>query len=135
MRCPREGKAVTRSLSRLWLSSEPDRVKVALEYLIDPVEQRVDVVVLCMEVAAGERVVAAGREPPDELRSELRRRPWRVVRERARSHLCLHQAGAEEEDGDPAGEFVCQHLAVAANGGLAGWVRGVLAARKIGRAA
>ena len=43
-------------MSRLWLSSEPDRVKVALAYLIDPVEQRVDVVVLCMEVAAGEKL-------------------------------------------------------------------------------
>src|ERR1700760_4077206 len=61
MRCPREGKAVTRRLSRLWLSSEPDRVKVALAYLIDPVEQRVDVVVLCVEVATGERVVAGAR--------------------------------------------------------------------------
>src|SRR5437764_12047487 len=105
MRCPRAGQAVTRSLSRLWLSSEPDRVEVALAYLIDPVEQLVDVVMLGVEVAAGKRVVAARREPPDEFRSELRRRPWRVVRKRARSQLRLHEAGAEEEHGDPVGEF------------------------------
>jgi hypothetical protein len=40
-------------LRRRWLPSEPDRVEVAIAYLIDSVEELVDVVVLGMEVAAG----------------------------------------------------------------------------------
>jgi len=104
--CPGARQAVSRSLSRRWLSSKPDRVKVALAYLIDPVEQLVDVIVLGVEVASCKRVVAAGRESADEFRSELRRRPWCVVRERARSQLRLHQAGLKKKTGiRPASSF------------------------------
>src|SRR6478735_2057336 len=100
-------------------TTEPDLVEVALADLVDSAQQLVDVVVLGVQVAPGERVVAARREPADELWSEFGRRPWRVVGERARIQLCPHQARAEEEHGNPAGEFVCQHLAVATDGGLA----------------
>ncbi|HUO72478.1 MAG TPA: hypothetical protein VMU39_17045 [Solirubrobacteraceae bacterium] len=42
---------------------------------VDPVEGCVDVVVLGVAVAAGERLVAAGREPAHLVRRELGRRP------------------------------------------------------------
>ena len=56
-------------------------------------------------------------------------------RERARGQLRLHQAGAEEEDGDPPGELVGQHLAVTTDGSLARRIRGALAAGQIRRSA
>jgi len=50
------------------LSPEADGVEVALADIVDSPEQFVDVVVLGVEVAAGERVVAAGRELADKFR-------------------------------------------------------------------
>ena len=75
-------------LARMWrytsvvrypavLAPEPDRVQIALAHLADPLEQLVEVVLLGVQVAAGERVVAAGGELADEFRGELRRNPGR----------------------------------------------------------
>ena len=83
------------------------RVYDRLWHLVDPRQQLVDVVVLRVQVATGERVVASAGELADELRREPRRRPRRVLRDR---RFGQHQAGAEEEDGDPAGELVRQGL-------------------------
>src|SRR5829696_8115710 len=112
-------QAVPVRAGRVRSASKPDRVEVALAYLIDPAQQLVDVVVLSVQVAAGERVIAAGRELADELRSELGRRPRRIVGKSARGQLRPHQARTEEEDGNPSRELVGQHLAVTARGSLA----------------
>jgi len=60
------------------LSLEADRVQILRAHVVDPGEQVIEIVVLGMEVAAGERVVAPGRKCGDEPGS-LRRRPGRVV--------------------------------------------------------
>src|SRR5829696_2329009 len=106
-------QAVPVRAGRVRSASKPDRVEVALAYVIDPAQQLVDVVVLGVQVAAGERVVAAGREFADELRGEFGWRPRRIVGKSARGQLRAHQAGAEEEHGNPARELVREHLAVA----------------------
>src|SRR5918999_2304896 len=113
---------------RVRSASKPDRVEVPLAYLIDPLQQLVDIVVLCVQVAAGERVIAAGRKLANELRGELGRRPRRIVGNSAGGQLRPHQAGAEEEDGNAPRELVRQHLAVATRGSLARRIRGALAA-------
>src|ERR687896_1827048 len=82
---------------RVRSASKPDRIEIALAYLIDPPQQRVDVVVLRVQVAAGERVIAAGRELADQLRSEFGRRPRRIVGNSAGGQFRPHQAGAEEK--------------------------------------
>src|SRR5215216_794619 len=97
-------------------ASKPDRIEIALAYLIDPLQQRVDVVVLRVQVAAGERVIAAGRELADQLGSEFGRRPRRIVGNSAGGQLRPDQAGAEEKDGNTPRELVRQHLAVATHG-------------------
>ena len=65
---------------RLKLALEADRVQILLADLVGAADQILDVVVLGVEVAPGERVRAARREHADEARRELRRRPRRVVR-------------------------------------------------------
>src|SRR3954467_1573460 len=79
------------------LTAEPDRVEVALADLIDAAHELVQVVVLGVQVAPDERVVAARRELADKLWSQLGRRPWRVVGQGARIELGADQARAEEE--------------------------------------
>ena len=99
-------QAVPDRADRVRSASKPDGVEVALAYLIDPAQQLVDVVVLGVQVAAGERVVAAGRELADELGSEFGGRPRRIVGKSARGQLRPHQAGAEEKTGiRPASSF------------------------------
>jgi len=66
--------------------------QVAGAHVVDPREQVVEVVVLRVQVAPRECVVAARRELADELGRELGRCPRRVGRERGR-HLRLDQAG------------------------------------------
>src|SRR5436190_11454850 len=106
------------------LPPAPDRVEVALVDLVDPHEELVDVVVLRVEIAAGEGVVATRRELPDDVRRARGRRPRRVGRE-VRSHLRLNETRAEEEDRDAAAQLVCERLAVPRGGGLARGVRGM----------
>ena len=52
---------------RVRSASKSDRVEVALAYFIDALQQLIDVVMLRVQVAAGERVIAAGRELADQL--------------------------------------------------------------------
>src|SRR5215217_9127896 len=99
-------QAVPDRADRVRSASKPDRVEVVLAYLVDPAQQLVDVVVLGVQVAAGERVVAAGRELAHERRSEFGGRPRRIVGKSARGQLRPHQAGAEEKTGiRPASSF------------------------------
>src|ERR671915_1735920 len=91
---------------RVRSASKPDRVEIALAYLIDPLQQLVDVVVLRVQVAAGERVIAAGRELADQLRSQFGRRPRRIVGNSTDGQLRSHQAGTEEEDRNAPRELV-----------------------------
>src|SRR5512133_2243542 len=130
---PRGRGTIARPLNRPWLPPEPDRVQVALAYLVDPREQLVEVVVLGVQVAAGERVVATGCELADELRRQLRRRPGRVLPEHthALGHFRPHEARAEEEDGDSARELIRERLAVAADRRLARRIGGAVAARQV----
>src|SRR5919112_6594139 len=93
---------------RVRSASKPDRIKIALAYFIDPLQQRVDVVVLRVQVAAGERVIAAGRELADQLRSQFWRRPRRIVGNTAGGQLRPHQAGTEEKDGNTPRKLVGQ---------------------------
>ena len=77
-RRPSRGRSPTcssRRSRRASSSAQADRVQVLLADLVDAREQVVDVVVLGMDVPAGERVVASGRELAHELRRELGRRP------------------------------------------------------------
>lgn len=113
------------------LAPEPDRVQIALAHLVDPLEQLVEVVLCRVQVAAGERVVAAGGELADELRGELRRHPGRVVWVRIPGHLGSNEPRGEEEDGDPATELVRQRLAVAGDSGLTRRVGSEVAAREV----
>src|SRR5215204_2960066 len=128
-------QAVPDRADRVRSASKPDRVEVALAYLIDPLQQLIDVVVFGVQVAAGERVIAAGRELADEFRSEFGRRPRRIVGNSARGQLRPHQAGTEEKDGNTPRELVRQHLAVATRGSLARRIRGALAGGQVGRSA
>ena len=64
---------------RALLAAEADGVQVLLAHLVDAREQVVEIVVLGMKVAARKRVVSPGRERRDEPRSQLRRRPGRVI--------------------------------------------------------
>ena len=80
---------------RIASAAAQDRVDAPLEL--------VGRVVLRVEVAAGERVEAAGRELPHEPRRGLRRRPRRARRgKRPRSSRCA-RARADREDTDPVG--------------------------------
>ena len=82
-------------------AAEADRVQVVRDDLVGAGDEILDVVVLRVEVAAGERVRAAGCEHANEPRRELGRRPGRVVAEPARSSRSA-RGRAEEEDRDAA---------------------------------
>ena len=118
------------SLSGENSAAEPDRVQSSLSISSAPATQLVDVVVLGVDVAAGERVRPTRGEDADEPRRELGRRPRRVVAEDARSAPSCTRPGADEEDGDPVRwSCVRERLAEAADRRLARRVRGAAALR------
>ena len=81
------------------LAPDPDRVQVVRHDLVGADDQVFDVVVLGVDVAAGEGVCAARGEHVDELRGELGRGPREVVAV-ARGHVGLDEARADQEDAD-----------------------------------
>src|SRR6185437_5652866 len=85
--------------SQTGLPTQTDRVQILLPHLVDSGEQVVDVVVLGVQVAPGERVVAAARKLADEVGGALRRRPRRIVAE-ARGHRRAYESGADREHED-----------------------------------
>src|SRR4051794_8744442 len=66
-------------------SPEADCVQVVTLDFVRPADQILDVVVLRMDVTAGERVRPARREHPDQAGRKLRRSPRRVVGEIGRA--------------------------------------------------
>src|SRR5439155_26926961 len=109
--------------SKTWRLLGPDRVQVALSDLVGAPDQLLDVVVLGVDVAAGEGVGPARGERAHQARRELRRSPGRVVRSRLR-HLGLDQARADDENRDPAFELLGEHVSESPDRGLARRVRG-----------
>ena len=53
---------------RVRSASKPDRIEIALAYLIDPLQQLVDVVVLRVQVAPGEPPTSPATQPVVSLR-------------------------------------------------------------------
>src|SRR5439155_17770947 len=76
----------------LKLAYQPNDVEIIGANLVRPANQILDVVVLGMEVAAGQCVGPPRRKDTDEPRRELRRRPRRIVWRTLR-HLGAHETG------------------------------------------
>src|SRR2546423_10464899 len=109
----------------LKLAYQPYGVEISVANLICAPDQLLDVVVLAVDVAAGQRVGPPRGEDTDEPRRELGRRPRRIVRCTLR-HLGAYETGAEDEDGDVVGlELLREDVPEAPDRGLA---------RRVGRA-
>src|SRR4051794_36724788 len=105
-------------------SPEADCVQVVTLDFVRPADQILDVVVLRMDVTAGERVRPPRSEHPDQAGRKVRRSPRRVVGEMALGHLRAYETGADQEDANRRlGKPVSKGLREAVHRGLARRVR------------
>src|SRR5262245_11972961 len=129
-----QGRGRRGSRSVTTSAAQADCIQVVRSDLVGAEDQVLDVVVLRVEVATGQRVRPSRREYPYQLRCKLGGRPRRVVPELAR-HVGAYEAGTEEEDRDAPCQLGRERLPVPADRRLARRVRGLSRAREVRGAA